>query len=346
MSANDIFVGVTDFLCENFYPAKVRKYLRPFGDLRLVSYHGIGMGTGPCFRYINDEISVSAFENQIDYLSKNYTILPFQDCVEIVNNKKKYSDLPLCAITFDDGLKSVYTEALGVLNAKNIKSTVFINTSVVDNNAMLWIHSINYFISTIGISKLVKIINILKDENMLSPPENVQKIFQWAKLNYEMIYEANIIENIFNYLDLSVHRVAKEQNLYLDWNDIYEMNNDGHFFCSHTHNHSPLSRFSNLKNIESDIKESFSIIKNNCQCTEFVSFPFGMRDDYGQYAVNVAFESGHKYIVEVGTGANDPKKNIHDKIYSRVSLGEISDTCPRLFSALELRPFIKQLLRK
>ena len=70
-------------------------------------------------------ITPEVFEQQIVYLVKNYNIISCHDVVDYLEGKKKITQRAV-AITFDDGYKDVYTNALPILKKYNIPATLFI----------------------------------------------------------------------------------------------------------------------------------------------------------------------------------------------------------------------------
>ena len=72
----------------------------------------------------NISLKLNTFENQIMYLKKNgYTSINFN---EIDQNKKKQ-----IIITFDDGYKDVFVNALPILKKYEFKATCFFVTNLI-----------------------------------------------------------------------------------------------------------------------------------------------------------------------------------------------------------------------
>lgn len=89
----------------------------------IIVYHGIGAsppGAGP------DELLVGpdVFEKQIRYLSRHRRVVPLAALVD----GGPGSGSPAIAITFDDGFRSVLTDALPVLERFGTPATVFVTT--------------------------------------------------------------------------------------------------------------------------------------------------------------------------------------------------------------------------
>jgi len=346
LNLNSLFIKATDFISIIIYNSGLIKYGRPLSDLRLVFYHGIGKNESPCFRYLNDEVAVKIFEFHIDYLMKNYNILSLRDALDEINKEPIQSKSPICSISFDDGLRSVYEKAFPILKKRNIPATVFLNTAVIGNTNMTWLHLINYLLTEFGIKKVSSLFNRFKQDHLRAAPVNETLIQEWYKQYYEINYENKLLYNVLEHLNLSLSEIAKEQKVYLNWEEIDEMENYNITFSSHTQNHTPLARFANEYHIENEICGAYDTL---CHCgknLEFVSFPFGMEVDYGKKAVKCAFDAGHKYVIEVGAGTNDLDRVKEYRILARVGLGSVDSNRSNLFSAIEMRPKWKTLIKR
>lgn len=70
-------------------------------------------------------ITPEVFEQQVEYLVKNYKIVSCHDVVDYVEGRKKVTQKAV-AITFDDGYKDIYTNALPILKKHKVPATLFI----------------------------------------------------------------------------------------------------------------------------------------------------------------------------------------------------------------------------
>jgi hypothetical protein len=147
-------------------------------------------------------------------------------------------------------------------------------------------------------------------------------------------------------LGLDLTQIANEEKLYLDWDQIEEMSCHQVGFFSHTANHTPLGSFRNLIHVKNEIETGLRTITEKFNKGGiFVSFPFGMESDYGNEALKIAFSAGHKYVVEVGNGVNPPNRIRDKKILSRVDLGNVNECQACIYSAIELRPMVKDRIK-
>ena len=343
-----MLIKITDFFSTVICGVGYKGYVRNMTDLRLVLYHGVGNNNSPCFRYLSDEVPVNIFESHIEYLSNSYEILSLNEALDPTLRGKKLSNKgkPICSISFDDGLKSVYDIAFPILRSKSIPVTVFLNTAVIGNHSMNWQHLVNYLISEFDVKETAAIFNRFKSENLPMAPSDPFGIQDWYKSNYENNYKNELLSKVISYIGSSISKIANEQNIYLNWDDIDEMESYDFTFCSHTANHAPLSRFLDTDYIIDEIKDAYDVLSEHGKNIDYVSFPFGMKVDYGERAIECAFSVGHKYVFEVGSGVNELDSVMASKLFARVSLGSVSCKKSAMFSAIEFRPKLKSVIKR
>lgn len=345
MDLNKSIILSTDILSEVLVFLGFSPYLRPNDDLRMVLYHGIGDGNDPCFKYLSDEISEVIFEKHMRYLSYNYNILSLEDSIHKLLKEQYDNERPICSISFDDGLRSVFLKAYPILKRLKIPATVFLNTAVIGNRGMTYLHLLNFMFSKFGVSEITALLNRFKELNLPAVPTDGIVSLEWYINNYEENSSNMLLEKITIHLGLEVEKIAAEENIYMHWNEIEEMQQNGFTFCSHTHNHTPLALLKKKISIGNEIQKSYTILQNNEKNLTFVSFPFGMRKYYGDAAIKCAIDTGHKYIVEVGNGTNFIKHLSKNNILSRVSLGLVKGENASLYSAIEMRPLLKTKIK-
>ncbi|MDH3711905.1 MAG: polysaccharide deacetylase family protein [Cyclobacteriaceae bacterium] len=342
---NKLIIFITDFIGYFLKVIRFDKAIRSGNDLRLVFYHGIGDKNSAAMTYLDDEIPEEVFRKHIDYLQDKYILLSLKDAVELAQTGKLPKENPVCAISFDDGLRSVFSHAFPLLKERGIPFDVFVNTSVIGNKDLLWLHAINYLLTNYGPANVAESINSLIDRYVLEAPSNARGLEQWCMENFEYFLKNNIVGQLFDNYALNLEEVAAEQGLYLTWEQIEEMSENGVGFYSHTHRHFPLNTLSEDELIRAEIKVAHDILDLRLKAPVFISFPFGMESDYGKRAIPHAFSVGHKFVVEVGDGLNSLTRIISNNIMSRVCLGTTAADSAKLYSAIEVRPVVKTRLK-
>ncbi len=322
-------------------------WLRPRRDIRAVFYHGLGDRNSPCMRYLDDELPEAVFARQIDYLMAHYRVVSLSDAVASIDDDA--SAKPVCCISFDDGLASVYHRAFRILKAHGLPFCVFVNTASVDNRALLWLHSLSYLIDKYGLEAVNRhIARCCREAGAALTPTatGTRELFLWCHDHFDFLYRHGIVAVVLASFNEDMGTVAGQQNLYLTWSQLREMQANGAEVFSHTHSHCPLDRLVDTETIDDEIGRAGSVLAEaGFADAAFVSFPFGMVSDYGRRAVRSAFGAGHHYVVEVGDGLNDPDRVRGTNMIARVELGSTGTEAHALHAAIELKPLVKTRLK-
>jgi O-antigen/teichoic acid export membrane protein/peptidoglycan/xylan/chitin deacetylase (PgdA/CDA1 family) len=101
-----------------------RRRGRPADAGTIIAYHAIG-SCAPADDTDNLFLPTRIFEQQMDYLARKRTVVPLDD---IVRGSLPRNGRPAVAITFDDGYRSVLTEAGPCLQRFGFPATVFVPT--------------------------------------------------------------------------------------------------------------------------------------------------------------------------------------------------------------------------
>lgn len=89
----------------------------------VLTYHAVGDPT------VHGNVSVERFRADLDYLTANFEVVDLRELVEESEAHRRV------AVTFDDGHRSVYTEALPLLRAHDVPATVFVVSGAIDGDA-------------------------------------------------------------------------------------------------------------------------------------------------------------------------------------------------------------------
>jgi len=88
--------------------------------------------------YPSTNISISNFENHLNYLKKNnFTVLNFGDAVDYINNPEIPFMEKVACITVDDGYKTFKSHAMPLLRKFGFKATLFINSESVGGGSYM-----------------------------------------------------------------------------------------------------------------------------------------------------------------------------------------------------------------
>ena len=96
------------------------------------------------------------FKKQLDYLSKKYSLISYEDLLNLVNKKAKFKNP--CLLTFDDGYKDHIKYVLPLLKKRKIKGCFFPSVEPILKKKVLNVNKIQFILE-----KEKNISNILQD---------------------------------------------------------------------------------------------------------------------------------------------------------------------------------------
>lgn len=250
----------------------------------ILLYHSISPKQHYLLNNMGDKIhlSVDDFEQQIEFISNNYNVVSISDYIENrVNNES-------LIITFDDGFQDNFKYAYPILNKKNIPFSICINSNFIDNKDMFWLSKINLL-------KKQKICGEFKIKY------NYQDISIYTN-NYEL--ENNIDEFINKKID--IHKVAKQEQLYLNKSNIFEMNNKLVTILPHTHRHYKTIDL-NYTERKNEIEKSINFCKKYFidYYQPVFSFPFGTPNlTFSDKDLDIIKQNEIKFYLSANGGIN------------------------------------------
>ena len=168
-------------------------------------------------------IDTKVFENQLQYLAKNRTVVSLTDIVE----KKLSGELipkDWVAITFDDGYKDYALNAAPLLRQYNFPSTVFICSSTFSQNAELFFDQLNRVISKTQMDSIkVDFAGHIQNYGLQSAKQKHDSILKLALILRE--FPSNIQIECLEYLSdqCNVPIACEKADYYLSEADIKKL---------------------------------------------------------------------------------------------------------------------------
>ena len=217
----------------------------------IVNYHYVGEprkdrgGFHPC--------SIKEFEKQVAYLNREFTMTSPDKVFEAA---KKESPEKLCALTFDDGLKDNFVNAVPILEKYDVPGTFFIIADTFSGflpatHKMHWLLSLksaeelvdsyNLFLRT-SFPRVAEISLISKTERLSRerklyddvPTANLKETMNRASRNIRDAY----MRMLFKELALDERTLTRE--LFMGKNEIEKLHAMGHYIGSHGCSHEAL----------------------------------------------------------------------------------------------------------
>ncbi len=288
--------------------------------------------------YIQPGIYVTreTFEMQMRYLARYFRVVSMEELLEAVKKGIQPKE-KTCVVTFDDGWRDTYTNAYPILKKYGIHATVFLATSYIGTTRWPWPEQLSYLamnhkvtqqaiqVSAASDATLGRVTLMICSALSVNPSPQVGQIDALIEalkpFPVEVIHEA--LDRIYHVLGLS----APSDRLFMNWDEVKTMSQDGITFGSHTCTHRILTGLS-LEEVRKELKDSMSTIqKKIINFIPVFSYPNG---DYNPEIQKLVRECGYEAAVttrpgpQSHTGPEDMfgfrRIGIHNDMSSTVSL--------------------------
>lgn len=213
---------------------------------------------------------INLFVSDLEFFCKYFTPISIDELYQIILENKKITK-PVFHLTFDDGLKEIYTVIAPILHEKGIPATFFVNTDFIDNKDLFFRYKISLIIYALneGVDNelLTKISTLL---NLAS--QSTKSVIE--KLELLTFADLELIDTIGVLLKIDFKEFLSKIQPYLSTTEIIELKDKGFSFGSHSLNH-PLFKDLTYNQQKIQITESFSFLSRKFGLkNKYFSFPF------------------------------------------------------------------------
>jgi len=259
------------------------------------------------YAIMNIVVSQRRFEQQIQYLSKNFTLIRLPDLALFITEKRPIPENS-CVITFDDNYKDHYTYAFPLLKKYHIPATFFLEGHHLAGNGQLkYLDRFYYALDNTSLDrfdfKLSEKMGVeFKKVDLNAYPLNSLTKIDLVKdsslkrllKQSDSVTQQRILTEWEKALQVEVDLAGLNQTLYLSKDEIAEMAAQGMELGAHTMSHLSLAMV-NLETARREIFQSGDFVKK-LSGQEKVAFahPFGegadsveitsLLQEYGFYA--------------------------------------------------------------
>lgn len=186
--------------------------------------------------------SVKLFANFLDWVCDRYQVLPLEELVAQARRRAMRSK-PLCAITFDDGWRDVFTYAFPLLQQHRVSATVFLPTRFAGTDRRFWQERLWFCLE--ALNKHGELNNCLNLAAAFPwfPPLTIQDL-AFVRLRRLLLSRPSCeAEDFVRRLEEKTDsKAVPPDRVFLNWSEVLSMRNAGIDFGSHTLNHTLLTR--------------------------------------------------------------------------------------------------------
>lgn len=262
---------------------------------------------------------------------------------DLVTSPALHSKENFATILFDDGYKDNLVYAAPILAKYNCKASFYVVTDCIENNVVTWTHILEHIFQSTSLSDIDLKFDFLSDELKVTklPTEEVRmeylrKLIPFLKIlpHEQRNLVIQTVRNTFSDVDLP--------RIMMNWQELLELKNAGHYIGSHTVSHCMLGTMSDENEIRNELALSAQAIKKNLgYFPKTISYPVG---SYNDTTIRLSKETGYTIGLAVKQKLFDPAKDSAFEI-PRIELYNESWLKTRLRILNIIEP-LKTLIRK
>lgn len=293
-----------------------------------VNYHYIG--SEKKFEKGIYPVSPERLAKQIDLLKEDFELIGEKKLLEFLDGKRKFNNKPGCILTFDDGLKCQYKNALPVLKRKKAPAIFFVNSHPLVSDKVCLNHKIHYLLAKVPSEKLLDKVELFyKSEtgHDLKINEQICKkaiekgayddeqtaVFKYLVNNHLSFKIAGkIISDTF--VDIFGDEKKFLQKLYFNRKELKAIAGQYLQFSLglHSADHIDIPT-TDRKEVEKDILENYDFLKNEIKAKNVCgfSYPFGVisENDLENKLRKIMQRINLRYAFTIFKGRNDLTSN-------------------------------------
>ena len=263
----------------------------------ILAYHGV-MGAPLTFP-LSQHLGVERFEWQMRYLAENCRCVPLSRLVQEIRRHRiePYS----VAVTFDDGFRNNYSNALPILRRYGVPATIFLPAGYIGTDRLLWPEALACYLAASDRETLAL------DGQTLSLRTPADKASAYGAITRHLKgYRANRVDDFISGLRASLGLAPTEpgpsamrtQFEFLSWDEARAMRGSGLIeIGSHSVHHRRLAQLS-ADEARYEITESKRILERELGETPYFAYPYGGRpQDFDDVHRKMAIAAGYQAII-------------------------------------------------
>ena len=215
---------------------------RPNG-LFCFNYHRIGDPSNSQFDPNVFSCNEYVFEEHLKFYKSNFDIVTIEELNTLRQSDKKLSNR-FALLTFDDGYIDNYTLAYPLLKEYQVPAVFFIATDFIEKNIIPWWDEIAFLIKNSHQISL-QLDNWETPISLTSTSKNdyIKEVLQLIKLDSSKLMDEKII-CLKRALNLKADYSTPHKNLFMNWEMLKEMQDNGMTVGSQSCSHSIMSHLS------------------------------------------------------------------------------------------------------
>jgi peptidoglycan/xylan/chitin deacetylase (PgdA/CDA1 family) len=252
------------------------------------------------------------FELQMRHIAEQMNPISLTTLAGYLNHREPLPPKSV-AVTFDDGIESIFLYAYPILKKYCIPATVFICPGYVESSSSFWWVKVREIIKKTEKKEIdLKIFEDLKGTAPLEYHRDKIPIGRVGQKNRAIRFLVEWVKSIkHKSIPYALERLqsdlsVKEEDInvppVMTWSELREMSDEKVEIGAHTVNHPNLLRI-DLSDASNEIKQSKSMIEEKIQKNvEGFAYPFGLRNHYDNRIRKLVVDAGFRYSCSARPG--------------------------------------------
>ncbi len=314
------------------------------GRVAILTYHRVVSDDLIRTEHIQSGMYVRAqsFEAHIEYLRRQFVILPLEDLVQMWHADRLDRQRSYCVLTFDDGWRDNYQYAFPVLKKHSLPATIFLATDYVGTSRWFWPDQVKFLLEQSSEHMTVKqrrkaLATVVREtlkidepsaEKLCAQRESDDPIDSDALIEGCKRLDLEVIQEFVGKLSRALVVDLPSRRVLLDWEEVRIMADQGVTFGSHSCSHRIMTQIP-LEEARKEMVESrHAMLLHGIKPVPVFCYPNGNCD---QSLKALARDSGYLAAVgcEIGLEGHHP----HDQFaLKRIGLHEDATASASLFA--------------
>ncbi|MFN0048920.1 MAG: polysaccharide deacetylase family protein [Cytophagales bacterium] len=301
-------------------------------------YHAVCNEHIPHISNLYQVRSVALFIKDLEFICKHFKPISLAELNAIVKNKVKLTN-PVFHLSFDDGLKEIFTEIAPVLERKGVPATFFLNSAFIDNKDLFFRYKVSLIIEAVKNTKQAinfGTLSIIFEKQITTKTQLIQVLLG---LNYNQIDKIGPIAAIFE-VDFKAYLLERQP--YLSSSEINILLRKGFTIGAHSIDH-PHFKMLTLAEQKNQILVSSSFLEQNFEIIDkYFSFPFD--DDEVSNQLFAWLFDDRKFDLTFGISGLK-KDSFHTHLH-RIPMEKRLNSASKIIKSEYLYFLLKQLFNK
>ncbi|GAB4554219.1 MAG: polysaccharide deacetylase family protein [Anaerolineae bacterium] len=261
--------------------------------LTVLAYHRINDPFSPQFDAYRPNVSgtPTQFEMQMTWIKRRFNVITLDQCIAALTSKANLPPRPLL-ITFDDGYLDNYTNAYPTLKRLGLPAVIFLMTRGMDDPSPPWWDEVAIYLNKTQKNAadlpLIGQTDLSSAELRRNAADKLLRALKAVTEEEKLAYIAELRAT------LHMNEVTADPPLFMNWDQVREVVNNGVACMPHTVTHPILTRVTDEEAYR-QLRESKEKIEAETKqsCTAF-AYPNGTTADYSIETIKVLRQLGYQ----------------------------------------------------